>query len=51
VAAIIAHGTPNSWELSHRWGTVAALGIAGVFLVCLFQIYGGQPSPFLYFQF
>lgn len=51
VAAVIAHGAPNSWELSHRWRPAAVLGLAAVFVVCLFQIYGGQPSPFLYFQF
>jgi alginate O-acetyltransferase complex protein AlgI len=51
VAAAVAHAAPNSWELKHRWGAVPALGLAGMYVLCLVVIYGGRPTPFLYFQF
>jgi alginate O-acetyltransferase complex protein AlgI len=51
VAATIAHGLPNSFELKHKWGPAGALGLAALFVVCIALIYGANPSPFLYFQF
>jgi hypothetical protein len=51
VAAALAHLCPNTFELSHRWSGAASLAIALLFAVSLAIIYGGQQSPFLYFQF
>ena len=51
IAAGLAHIGPNSFELSHRWRPAMALGLAALFAVCMIVIIGGQPSPFLYFQF
>jgi alginate O-acetyltransferase complex protein AlgI len=51
VAAVVAHKMPNTFELKHEWRGWQAVGLAGLFVVCLSVIYGPQPSPFLYFQF
>ncbi len=51
LAGGIAHLAPNTWEVPHRWPTRTTLALGVVYLLCLAQIYGGQPSPFLYFQF
>ena len=51
VAALVAHGTRNTFEMEHRWGFWESVGLAGLFLVCLGLIYGASSSPFLYFQF
>jgi alginate O-acetyltransferase complex protein AlgI len=51
IAAVVAHGLPNSFELRHEWGPVAAVGMGAMFLLCLVVIYGANASPFLYFQF
>jgi alginate O-acetyltransferase complex protein AlgI len=50
-AAVIAHLTPNTFELKHQWNVPATLLISALFALCLFVIYGAQASPFLYFQF
>jgi alginate O-acetyltransferase complex protein AlgI len=42
---------PNTFELSHAWSAPAAIGLALLFIICLFFIYGTKSSPFLYFQF
>ncbi|HEX2033946.1 MAG TPA: MBOAT family O-acyltransferase, partial [Chloroflexota bacterium] len=34
-----------------RWGPAPALALTALFALCLLIIYGGNPSPFLYFQF
>jgi len=51
IAAGLAHIGPNSFELSHRWRPAIAVGLAALFAACMIVIIGGQPSPFLYFQF
>jgi alginate O-acetyltransferase complex protein AlgI len=51
IAAALAHMAPNTFELSHQWGAWSTLGLAGLFALCLVVIYGGQQTPFLYFQF
>jgi alginate O-acetyltransferase complex protein AlgI len=50
-AAALAHAAPNTFELRHEWRLWPTLGLAGLFALCVLVIYGGQPSPFLYFQF
>jgi len=47
----LAHGCPNSFELSHRWGWASALALTALFAACMVVIYGAKASPFLYFQF
>ena len=51
VAAIIAHGLRNSWQMKHdgqgRTPWALALGV----LLSIGALYGAAPSPFLYFQF
>jgi alginate O-acetyltransferase complex protein AlgI len=51
IAGLFAHKGPNSFELTHRWRPLAAWGLTLLFAVCLIRIYGGESSPFLYFQF
>jgi alginate O-acetyltransferase complex protein AlgI len=51
LAAWLSHVGPNSFELKHEWGTGATVTLMGLFLVSMVAMYGGQPSPFLYFQF
>ncbi len=51
VAAWIAHRMPNTFELRHAWRPLETLGITALFGLCLLVIYGGDASPFLYFQF
>jgi alginate O-acetyltransferase complex protein AlgI len=51
LAALIAHCLPNTFELRHDWPPLVALVLAALFVLCIVVIYGGQQSPFLYFQF
>jgi alginate O-acetyltransferase complex protein AlgI len=51
IAGVCAHFGPNTFEMSHRWTPVYAAGLTGLFVLCLIAMYGGQISPFLYFQF
>lgn len=51
VAAAFAHLGPNTFQMRHRWSPAGALALAALMVVCLVFIYGGQVSPFLYFQF
>jgi alginate O-acetyltransferase complex protein AlgI len=51
IAAGLAHFCPNSFELSHRWDWASTLALTALFIACIFVIYGGKSSPFLYFQF
>jgi alginate O-acetyltransferase complex protein AlgI len=51
VAAVIAHATPNTFELSHQWSPQMACAFGFALVCCLVLITGGQRSPFLYFQF
>jgi alginate O-acetyltransferase complex protein AlgI len=51
VAGAFAHFGPNTFDLSHQWSPLATLGLALLFMLCLFFIYGEKSSPFIYFQF
>jgi alginate O-acetyltransferase complex protein AlgI len=51
VAALLAHRAPNPFEWTHRWSPRSAVALCVLFGLCVFTIYGGPPSPFLYFQF
>ena len=51
VASAIAHFAPNTFELRHNWGPLATTGLAALFALSLFVIYGNRSTPFLYFQF
>jgi hypothetical protein len=37
--------------MKHEWNFAQASGLAVLLLASVFFIYGGQPAPFLYFQF
>jgi len=51
VAAVAAHGSRNTFELSHRWSPATGLSLAALFAACLLVLYAGRDTPFLYFQF
>lgn len=51
VAGGLAHWGPNTFELRHRWHPMVAVSLGVLLLACMVVIYGGQQSPFLYFQF
>lgn len=51
LAGALSHFGPNTFELRHQWRPAAALGMLSLLTLCLAAIYGGQVSPFLYFQF
>jgi hypothetical protein len=51
VAAVLAHLGPNTFELRHQWSSVIAVGMALLFSLSVFVIYGTRSTPFLYFQF
>jgi alginate O-acetyltransferase complex protein AlgI len=51
VAAVTAHGFPNTFELSHRWNGAAVTGLTVLFLAVMAVLYSGHETPFLYFQF
>jgi alginate O-acetyltransferase complex protein AlgI len=51
IAAAIAHCAPNTFEMRHDWRPLAVAGWAWVFAAAVLVIYGGEPTPFLYFQF
>jgi len=51
IAGAMAHFGPNTFELRHKWRPMPALGLGVLLLACIILIYGGQQSPFLYFQF
>jgi alginate O-acetyltransferase complex protein AlgI len=51
IAGGLAHFWPNTFELRHRWSPVQAIALGVLLLACIVFIYGGQESPFLYFQF
>lgn len=51
LAGGLAHFGPNTFELRHRWTPVQAWALGALLLTCMVLIYGGQQSPFLYFQF
>jgi len=51
VAGAFAHFGPNTFEMEHRWSPSYATGLAALFVMCLFMLYGSAARPFLYFQF
>jgi alginate O-acetyltransferase complex protein AlgI len=51
VAAPLAHLGPNTFELRHQWSSMTAVGMALLFGLSVFIIYGARSTPFLYFQF
>ncbi len=51
IAGVLAHTGPNTFEMKHEWRPLQAATLAALFLLCLVTMYGGQVSPFLYFQF
>ncbi|HEV1996247.1 MAG TPA: MBOAT family O-acyltransferase [Candidatus Acidoferrum sp.] len=51
IAGPIAHFAPNTFEMKHEWRPWAVAAIVIGYAAALFSIAGGQPSPFLYFQF
>jgi alginate O-acetyltransferase complex protein AlgI len=51
IAGAIAHFGPNTFEIRHQWRPATAFGMICLVILCLAGIYGGQVSPFLYFQF
>jgi len=51
IAAALAHLGPNTFELKHEWPLAATAGIALLFAISTFVIYGARSTPFLYFQF
>jgi alginate O-acetyltransferase complex protein AlgI len=51
LAAVVAHWGPNTFEMRHQWSPSWVTGVALLFGVCLFALYGARPAPYLYFQF
>ncbi len=51
IAGTLAHFGPNTFEIRHQWRPATAFGMVCLVVLCLAAIYGGQVSPFLYFQF
>ena len=51
VAAPFAHLGRNTFELRHQWSSMTAVGMALLFGLSVFVIYGARSTPFLYFQF
>ena len=51
LAGCLAHFGPNTFEIRHQWRPVSTVGLSVLLLICIVLIYGGQQSPFLYFQF
>ncbi len=51
LSAVLAHGTPNTFELRHRWAPAWVMGFAVACAICLFVLYGSRPAPYIYFQF
>ncbi len=51
LAGLLAHVGPNTFEMKHHWRALPACGFGILLLACMVFIYGGQQTPFLYFQF
>ncbi len=51
VAGAVAHLGPNTFQMRHEWRPAEAAAITALVVLCLAGMYGGQVSPFLYFQF
>jgi len=51
LAGLVAHTSRNTFELNTDAPPRISFGLATLFALCVVVVYGGQPSPFLYFQF
>ena len=51
ITAVIAHFSPNTFELNHDWNSWTVAGLCLGYTAALLAIASGQQSPFLYFQF
>ena len=51
VAAPLAHFGPNTFEMKHAWGLPMRIALALLFALCVAVMYGGNQTPFLYYQF
>ena len=51
IAAMFAHCGPNSFELRFGWRPALVLLFTALFGLSLLIIFGGRPTPSLYFQF
>lgn len=51
LAGGLAHFGPNTFEMRHQWSPLSAVWLSVLLVACIVFIYGGQQSPFLYFQF
>jgi alginate O-acetyltransferase complex protein AlgI len=51
VAAFVAHGVPNTFQMKHRWGPATGTAIGALLVLVMLVLYAGGASPFLYFQF
>jgi alginate O-acetyltransferase complex protein AlgI len=51
VLAWVCWRLPNTNQIRHVWRWPARASLALLYVVCLFLIYSGARSPFLYFQF
>jgi len=51
IGALIIHLFPNTFEVKHSWGLLPSISLGALFVLCIIIVMGGDPSPFLYFQF
>jgi O-antigen/teichoic acid export membrane protein len=51
VCAVFAHFAPALGEIKFKWSWAPAVCMVALFVVCLAEIVGREPSKFLYFQF
>jgi alginate O-acetyltransferase complex protein AlgI len=51
IAGGLAHLGPNTFEMRHKWHPILAGALGVLLAACIVFIYGGEQSPFLYFQF
>jgi alginate O-acetyltransferase complex protein AlgI len=51
ICAVFAHFTPDLRQMRFKWRWAPAVCMAALFVVCLAEITGREPSKFLYFQF
>jgi len=51
ICALVSHFGKNTFEMKHQFSPAQTLGLAALFVLCIFVMYGGHASPFLYFQF
>jgi len=51
IASVIAHTFRNRFDMRHEWRPVQVAAFGMALILGLIFMYGGQVSPFLYFQF